>query len=161
MAIQIGNLQDQSRSTPFTHLVSIVGSANENITAVTITPIAGDSGITVDSNSLMISGSYVDDYSAELWYVEKGSSASSIGDMTYVVGLNNMPEGKDLIRLSTDPVGRIPKEYSISVTWNIVDPATGSVINQGVHTESKMQHVLNYNDEYYDWLKGYIERNNG
>ena len=159
MAIVISNLPDQSRLTSFTHTVGIVSNAGESITAVTITLVEGDSGITIDNSLFRISGNYVDDYSAELWYIEKGESAKSIDDMIYVIGLANMPEGKALIRLDTSVISSIPKEYSISVAWNLVNP-DGS-ITQGVHTETKVQNVINYGDEYYDWLKGYIERNNG
>ena len=51
-------------------------------------------------------------------------------------------------------------DQSEALLINQVTNPDGS-ITQGVHTETKVQNVINYGDEYYDWLKGYIERNNG
>jgi hypothetical protein len=159
MAIVISDLPNQLKLHSFYLPVTITGTGGEYITGVTISPVDGDSGIIIDNVNRVIKGNYFDTLLDELWYVEKGESdiledpVHVIGlstPMSYVIGLGNMPEGKDLFQFDTSTLTSINKYYDFEVTSS-----------SGTHTETKAQKVLNWNDEYYDWLKGYIERNNG
>lgn len=108
------------RQNYFSESVTVVGA---NVVSVTCTAVGGkDSGISISSglSQVTISGRYLDtSFDDVSIYVEKGSS-NLLESPKSVVGVGNVPAGKELYEFNQDLKDDILKEYSIVITEELV-----------------------------------------
>ena len=96
--------------------VSASGNNNEDINSVSSTTHTGIT-MTSGTSSCTLAGTYIDSFTDQFTYVEKGSS-NLAGSPTTVIGLDNLPSNKLFFNLNQDSTASVTKSYTVSVTYN-------------------------------------------
>tara|TARA_A100001515_G_scaffold83628_1_gene66286 strand:+ start:19 stop:582 length:564 start_codon:yes stop_codon:yes gene_type:complete len=122
---------------------SNVGGGTDLTSTLTITP---------GTSSVSISGTFNDPFSDSFTYVEKGGT--DLEDTpTTVVGVSNMPAGKDFYFLDQDQRWYVLVTFTIQVVETAPSPYTGSntaTFYPTLRVENSWEGIRSFVDTYYD-----------
>ena len=122
---------------------SNVGGGTDLTSTLTITP---------GTSSVSISGTFNDPFSDSFTYVEKGGT--DLEDTpTTVVGVSNMPAGKDFYFLDQDQRWYVLVTFTIQVVETAPSPYTGSntaIFYPTLRVENSWEGIRSFVDTYYD-----------
>ena len=122
---------------------SNVGGGTDLTSTLTITP---------GTSSVSISGTFNDPFSDSFTYVEKGGT--DLEDTpTTVVGVSNMPAGKDFYFLDQDTRWYVIVTFTIEVVETAPSPYTGSntaTFYPTLRVENSWEGIRSFVDTYYD-----------
>ena len=122
---------------------SNVGGATDLTSTLTITP---------GTTSVNISGTFDDPFSDSFTYVEKGGT-DLVDTPTTVVGVSNMPAGKDFYFLDQDQRWYVLVTFTIQVVETAPSPYTGSntaTFYPTLRVENSWEGIRSFVDTYYD-----------
>ena len=122
---------------------SVVGGATDLTSTLTITP---------GTSSVSISGTFNDPFSDSFTYVEKGGT-DLVDTPTTVVGVSNMPAGKDFYFLDQDQRWYVLVTFTIQVVETAPSPYTGSntaTFYPTLRVENSWEGIRSFVDTYYD-----------
>ena len=123
---------------------TVVGGATDLSSTLTITP---------GTTSVSISGTFDDPFSDSFTYVDKGGT-NLVDTPTTVVGVSNMPAGKDFYFLDQDTRWYVIVTFTIEVVET--EPLTlGGATNTVTRTatlrvENEWEGIRSFVDTYYD-----------
>ena len=122
---------------------SNVGGGTDLTSTLTITP---------GTSSVSISGTFNDPFSDSFTYVEKGGT--DLEDTpTTVVGVSNMPAGKDFYFLDQDQRWYVLVTFTIQVVETAPSPYTGSntaTFYPTLRVKNSWEGIRSFVDTYYD-----------
>ncbi len=122
---------------------SNVGGGTDLTSTLTITP---------GTSSVSISGTFNDPFSDSFTYVEKGGT--DLEDTpTTVVGVSNMPAGKDFYFLDQDQRWYVLVTFTIQVVETAPSPYTGSntaTFYPTLRVENSWEGIRSFVDTFYD-----------
>ncbi len=122
---------------------SNVGGGTDLTSTLTITP---------GTSSVSISGTFNDPFSDSFTYVEKGGT-DLVDTPTTVVGVSNMPAGKDFYFLDQDQRWYVLVTFTIQVVETAPSPYTGSntaTFYPTLRVENSWEGIRSFVDTYYD-----------
>ena len=122
---------------------SNVGGGTDLTSTLTITP---------GTSSVSISGTFNDPFSDSFTYVEKGGT-DLIDTPTTVVGVSNMPAGKDFYFLDQDQRWYVLVTFTIQVVETAPSPYTGSntaTFYPTLRVKNSWEGIRSFVDTYYD-----------
>ena len=122
---------------------SNVGGGTDLTSTLTITP---------GTSSVSISGTFNDPFSDSFTYVEKGGT-DLVDTPTTVVGVSNMPAGKDFYFLDQDQRWYVLVTFTIVVVETAPSPYTGSntaTFYPTLRVKNSWEGIRSFVDTYYD-----------
>ena len=122
---------------------SNVGGGTDLTSTLTITP---------GTSSVSISGTFNDPFSDSFTYVDKGGT-DLVDTPTTVVGVSNMPAGKDFYFLDQDQRWYVLVTFTIVVVETAPSPYTGSntaTFYPTLRVENEWEGIRSFVDTYYD-----------
>ena len=122
---------------------TVVGGATDLTSSLTITP---------GTSSVSISGTFDDPFSDSFTYVEKGGT-DLVDTPTTVVGVSNMPAGKDFYFLDQDQRWYVLVTFTIQVVEIAPSPYTGSntvTKTATLRVKNSWEGIRSFVDTYYD-----------
>ena len=155
--------QERPNYTVNLSVTSSTDDEGETITSTTCTAVsysyynAGDGieGSSVDItnqltltsgvNTCTITGTFIDPFSDTFTYVERGSS-NKIQTPSTVVGVSNMPTGKEYYELEQDTRNYVIISFSISV----VTDSSSANLTATMQVNNEWEGIRSFVDTYYD-----------
>ena len=122
---------------------SVVGGSTDLTSTLTITP---------GTTSVNISGTFDDPFSDSFTYVEKGGT-DLVDTPTTVIGVSNMPAGKDFYFLDQDQRWYVLVTFTIQVVEIAPSPYTGSntvTKTATLRVKNSWEGIRSFVDTYYD-----------
>jgi hypothetical protein len=142
-------LSDVTRNTTFNNVITITPEEGETINAISVTPSAIDTHVTITTSVLnsrvTISGMYVSGFHDNAKYVSKGSS-DLLETPTIVNSLDALPPNKDLFEFNQDGTPSISIDYVINVKYD----------SEVIDTKTISQTVRNSTSLGYNILRSYF-----